>query len=227
MFGLKKKQETISITDVPLDLPYSPEYTPDLGWLEQFEYQLLFCPDETQRNMPEYQKIASDSAFIANVYTQKNYDFWEQRVGNNRMGIPLPASDTVVGTLFPPPSKIKGELHAMKPSAFIDLDDYKQNTKMFTRRRIIVLLPYRPLLTRNVSLREAGKELPLALQGEKIMLGTERVYLIRAWMYLGKKDYWDDLLDAGWSGFKPVKKFQSRRQWLGEYAYLTKHEFKD
>jgi hypothetical protein len=98
---------------------------------------------------------------------------------------------------------------------------------MFTRRRIIVLLPYRPLLTRNVSLREAGKELPLALQGEKIMLGTERVYLIRAWMYLGKKDYWDDLLDAGWSGFKPVKKFQSRRQWLGEYAYLTKHEFKD
>lgn len=212
---------------ISLDLPEIPKYTPDLGWLEQFEYQLLFCPDETQRALPSYTFIADDSAFVANCYTQKTYDYWEQRVGNLRMGIPLPASNCTVGTLFPRSRKIKGELHVVRPKAFIELDDYKQNTHMFIRKRVNVLLPHKPLLNRNVSLRDNGKELPLALQGRKIMLGAERVYIIRAWMYVANPNYWDDLLDAGWSGFKHVHQFQSKRQWLGEYSYFTKHEFKD
>lgn len=225
-FRLFRKDQDFS-PKVSLDLPKVPRYTPDLGWLEQFEFQLLFCPDETQRNQPEYQKIASDSAFVANVYTEKEYDYWEQRVGHMRMGIPLPATHFTVGTLFPRSCRIKGELHAVRPKAFMALDDYKENTCIFTRKRVDVLLPCRPLLNRNVSLRERHKELPLALQGEKIMLGTERIERLRAWMYVGNTGYWNDLLDAGWSGFKHVHTFTSKREWLGDYSYFSKHTFKD
>lgn len=227
-FRLFKPNQDITPKE-KLDIPVAPEYTPDLGWLEQFEFQLLFCPDETQRTMPAHSFIKDESAFLANVYTQKNYNYWEQRIGNMRMGIPLPASDVapVVGTLFPPPTKIKGELHAVRSQAFVGLDDLKENTKMFIRKRVNVLLPYRPLLNRNVSLRERGKELPRPLQGHKTMLGTEHIYILRAWMYVANRDYWDNVIDAGWSGFRHVHRFQSKRQWLGEYSYLTKHEFKD
>lgn len=225
-FRLFKENQVIE-PEEKLDIPQSPRYTPDLGWLEQWQFQLLFCPDETQKSHPEYKLIKDHSAFLANCYTQKKYDFWEQRVGDTRMGIPLPPSDFTSGKLFPHSLKIKGELHAVRPSAFLGIDEYRQNTEMFTRKRVNVLLPNRPVLTRNVSTRETGKELPRALQGRKIMLGTERVYVLRAWMYIGNSSYWDDLLDAGWSGFKPVKSFQSKRKWLGEYSYFTKHEFED
>lgn len=225
-FRLFKEDQVIE-PEEKLDIPQPPRYTPDLGWLEQWQFQLLFCPDEIQRSHPAYTFIADNSAFVANCYTQKEYDYWEQHVGDTRVGIPLPASDITAGTLFPQSCKIKGELHCVRPKAFIGLDDYKQNTDMFIRKRVNVLLPHKPLLNRNVSLREKGKELPLALQGRKIMLGAERVYIIRAWMYIANPSYWNDLLDAGWSGFKHVHQFQSKRQWLGKYSYFTKHEFKD
>lgn len=225
-FRLFRKDQDFS-PQVSLDLPKVPAYTPDLGWLEQFEFQLLFCPDELQRSQPEYKHISEHSAFMANAYTRKTFDYWEQRIGNTRLGIPLPASNITLGTLFPRSCRIRGEIHAVRPAAFIEIDYYKENTIRFLRKRVELLLPYRPLLNRNVSLRERHKELPLALQGEKKMLGIEKVHIIRAWMYIGNPEYWDNLLDAGWSGFKHVHSFTSKRQWLGDYTHFTKHDFED
>lgn len=225
-FRLFRKDQDFSPA-ISVDLPKVPVYTPDLGWLEQFEFQLLFCPDEIQRSQLGYSIIKDHSAFIANAYTRKTFDYWEQRVSTQRLGIPLPAANHTIGTLFPRSCRIRGEIHAVRPTTFIELDAHKENTIRFQRKRVELLLPYRPLLNRNVSLRERHKELPLCLQGEKKMLGTEKVHIIRAWMYIGNPEYWDNLLDAGWSGFKHVHSFTSRRKWLGDYTHFTTHDFKD
>lgn len=199
-------------------LSEASKHSPDLGWLEQFEFQLLFCPDETQRSLPAHPLI-EDSAFICHGFSRNLYNYWEQRVGVERLPIPMPGTPTLT-RYFPPPLRLKGELHAVKPYQFRELDNYKENRYKFLRKRVKVLVPYRPILRRNVD--TMGRKLPRALQGDKIILGTEHVYELKAWMYVGNPKYWDDLLDAGWNGFKIVSHYPSRRGWLKEYYSYSK-----
>jgi len=236
MFGFKRKQESFltqqQIQQAMLDLPQDPRFSPDLGWLEQHEYQLLFCPDETRRNQRK-SSLLGETIFRGNGFTRKNFNYWEQRVGEERTGIPMQSFAPGVKTLFPstlskfPPAlPIKGEIHAVRPKHFKELDDYRERGYKYLRKRVEILVPYKPLIKFNVDTR--GKALPLALQGKKMMLGTEMVWVLRTWMYVGNPAYWDNLFDAGWSGFKPVPHIgPSRREWLGEYYVFTKHEFKD
>jgi len=71
------------------------------------------------------------------------------------------------------------------------------------------------------------KPVPRALQGTKhFMLSKEKVYVIRAWMYVAIPEYWDNILDAGWRGFKTVNYYESKRSWLKEYYDFPKQPLK-
>ena len=199
-------------------------YSPDYGWLEQFEYQLLFCPDDTKTNHSHHCLI-EDSSLVATAYTIHNFNYWCMEVGEDRVPIPM-LTDQRHHTIryFPPPLKIQGEIHAVRPYEFLGLDTYKLNTVQFHRKRVNLIVPYREVIQEDYVLADADdpRELPLCLQGKKGAMSPEKVYIIRAWMYVGMPEYWDKLLDAGFRGFKTVNHHESRRSWLKEYYVYPK-----
>src|SRR5882672_7204564 len=83
-------------------------YSPDLGYLEQFEYQLLFAADDTKLGHSHHCLI-EDSAFVANAFTTNHFNYWYGDVGEDRIPIPMITSnlDRTI-RYFPPPLKIQG-----------------------------------------------------------------------------------------------------------------------
>jgi hypothetical protein len=63
------------------------------------------------------------------------------------------------------------------------------------------------------------RPLPRCLQGtlHPVYSGM-KCYIIRAWMYVAKPDYWEPVLDGGFRGFKIVNYYESRdKPWAKEY----------
>ena len=195
----------------------SVRYSPDLGKLEQYEFQLLFSPDETQRGYSQYPLI-QDSAFMCHAFTQRLYNYWQQRDGQL---IPLEASAPAAVKYFPPSLRIKGELHAIRPYQFRDLDIYKGNTVQYIRKRVKLLVPNRKVIVKDYY-DEDGKELPLCLQGKKGIHSPFEIQVVRAWMYVGKDEYWDPILSP--FNFHAVQHHTSRQEWLKEYYSYPKRE---
>lgn len=188
----------------------SVKYTPDNSKLEQYEFLLLFSPDETQRGYSHYSLI-EDSVFECHAFTQKFYNYWQQRDGQL---IPLEANAPAAVKYFPPSLRIKGELHAIRPYQFRELDAHKQNGIQYTRQRVKLLVPYRQVIISDYY-DEDGKELPVCLQGKKGVTGPEQIQVVKAWMYVGREEYWDPILSP--FNFHAVQHHESRRPWLKEY----------
>lgn len=200
------------------------KYSPDYGWLEQFEYQLLFSPDDTKQNHSRHCLI-EDSELVATAYTTHSFNYWCMEAGEDRIPIPM-LNDNPKHTIryFPPPLKIQGEIHAVRPYEFLGLDTYKRNGVQFQRKRVNLILPYREVLQEEYIFDKVGdyRPIPMCLQGKKGAVTSERVYIIRAWMYIAMPEYWDNLLDGGFRGFKTVNYYESRRPWLKEYYVYRK-----
>lgn len=200
-------------------------HSPDLGWLEQFEFQLLFASDDMRLGYERYGMI-EDGVPLCTAYTQETFGFWVQEIdvkGNlERTPIPLKQEGIPVLRWFPPSLKIKGEVHAVRTYQFRAIDDYKRNTKQFRRQRVNLLVPY----TRRVDEHGAdrlGIEFPQALRGKGIVIDLPpQVYILRAWMYVGIPEYWNELLDAGFRGFKTVNYYEGRKPWAKEYYDFPK-----
>src|SRR6266576_3198772 len=200
-------------------------YSPDYGWLEQFEYQLLFTADDTKAGYSHHCLI-EDSALVATAYTVHSFNYWYLNAGEDRVPIPMLTNEkqhTI--RYFPPPLKIQGEIHAVRPYEFLGLDVYKQNTVQFYRKRVNLIVPYKEINTEEYFNPDdqVYAPLPPCLLGKKVE-SPEKVYIIRAWMYIGMPEYWDNLLDGGFRGFKTVNYYESRRKWLKEYYAYPKRE---
>lgn len=194
--------------------------SPDLSILEQYEFQLLFSPDRTQRGCSEYPLI-QDSAFVCYAYTLRRFNYYLQRDG---LPIPLESDPNrpAVGNKFPPPLKVKGELHAIRPYQFRELDNFKDNLVSFRRQRVRLLIPHRPVY--KLPQRYAnGKPIPLIT--DQFAIGEERIGRpIEAWMYVGVADYWKDVLDGGYL-FEPVSYYEDKRRWLQQYYSLKRETY--
>jgi hypothetical protein len=192
--------------------------SPDLGVLEESEFQLLFCPDRTQRGCSEYSLI-EESIFCNYAYTEECFNYWQQRDG---LPIPLMATDQRQWQWVPPSLKIKGEIHAVRSHQFKHLDNYKDNLVSFRRERLTFLVPNRPLFRLPERYNENG--IPIPLVPGQYGVGKETVHRVQAWMYIGVHDYWDDLLDGGYN-FKPVVHYKDERPWLKEYYSLPREKY--
>lgn len=202
-------------------LTESVDRTPDMSVLEESEFQLLFCPDRTQRGCSQYELI-EDSVYLAYAFTLKRFNYWLQRDG---LPIPMLATSNERLKYFPPPLKIKGEIHAVRPYQFAKLDKAKDNLVSFRRQRIKLLIPHCPKL-KIPDRYENGKPVPL-MTGQ-YQLGAERIKPIEAWMYVGEPNYWDGLMDAGYNSanlFSTVTHYKDDRPWLGEYYALKRERY--
>lgn len=193
-------------------------YSPDLGYLEQFDYMLLFCPDDLRSTCLNH-KLIEESAFMATAYTRKNFNYWVQTVGDSRTPIPMEATGTQLVRYFPPPLKVKGELNLVSTHQFKDVDTEKRNGVQFQRKRVDLIVPFRGLIYKENVDEDPTRAIPDCLRGKEIpILQPERVAIVRAWMYVAKPEYWNDVLDAGFSrAFQTCNIYKSRRSWLNEY----------
>lgn len=203
------------------------KFTPDAHVLDEYEFQLFFAHDQLQRNMTLYPMI-EESAYLCSAFTTKNFQFFKSAVEPD--GIPIPMETELTEPLIrnlPFPAKIKGELHIIRPKQFLPLDIMLKNGVQFTRKRVRLIVPYRErrlFPTKDVH----GRPLPKVLQGKEGLTfwTNEKVYIIRAWMYVGNPDYWNDLLDVGYH-FQSVKMFEPKqRTWLKRYYKYTRDEYK-
>jgi len=209
-------------------------FSPDLGYLEQYEFQLLFAPSDFRLGYIRHGLI-EDGVPLCGAYTQQTYEYWLQEVGlpqggTERIDIPMRKDGPHVIRYSPPPLKIKGEVHAIRPWQFLGLDTFKRNTLQFRRQRVNVLVPYR--VKSDVPLDQDGNpySIPSALAHKNYQFeAPEKVHVLRAWMYVGMPEYWNDLLDAGFRGFKTVNHHVSRskRPWLKEYYDFPKHSLEE
>src|SRR5258708_2854851 len=150
-------------------------YSPDYGWLEQFEYQLLFTPADTKLRHSHHCLIDA-SALVATAYTVHSFNYWYIDAGEDRTPIPMITTDkkhTV--RYFPPPLKIQGEIHAVKPYEFLGLDTYKRNTVQFHRKRVNLILPYKELMTSDYFSHDR-EPLPMCLRGKNRTISPKQAY---------------------------------------------------
>lgn len=211
----------------------SVKHSPDLGWLEQHEHQLLFCADDTR---PGYSHncLISEHEFVATAFTAYKFRYWYQQAGEDRIPVPMmeQPGETHLVRYFPPLLKVRGELLRVKSYQFRELDNYKANRVQFLRKRVNVFVPSRELrYARNTLAADepcAFRPLPRALQGTlHPILSAQRMTIVRCWMYVGRPEFWNDLFDAGFRGFKIVNHYESKQPWLKEYYDFPKKPLED
>jgi len=192
------------------------QFTPDISELELHQFVLLFVCDDVMRAGKNYKLIAEHSAKAARGFTMKAFNFYSKRTDG--MGIPMKV-DAQPDRFSFTALKIKGEIHAVRPAAFPDLDRWYQNGQMFRRVRTKILYPTREhgMIVNKDSM---GRKLPVALQGAKHFLLPEKVEPIEAWMYVGVPNYWNPLLDGGYE-FEtvPIRYPKEDRSWLVKYYH--------
>lgn len=177
------------------------KYTPDVWFLEQFQYHHVFIYGPEQLDHLHHRRIVEDGFFTGNIgYTCEPYALWKKRLGKESFAIPL---DEEVGKIdghewgneFAAASKqpIRGEIHTLTMDQIISLDEHYRNTVQFSRRRVLVSVPYRLLY-------ETGAT----------KLVTEKfTSIIPVNMYVGMQGYWENTFaNSDNSTFTPVRLYE-------------------
>ncbi len=192
------------------------KFTPDIAILELSQFSHVFVCDDLMMAGKNHKIISDCSAKIARAFTMRSYNFYRKRTDGSSV-VMNPSGKMESGCY-----KIKGEIYSVLSSEMIRLDNHYQNGVQFKRYRTKLLYPTTTVaIVKDVD--EDGKPLPYTLQGnghKKVYHSPERVDPIEAWMYIGLRSYWDDLLDGGFA-FEPVHLAEPERSrnWLPKYYH--------
>jgi hypothetical protein len=192
-------------------------YTPDVAKLEEFEYQLYFACDETQRGHSRHEIL--DGEYKCPGFTQQSFNYWYPETPWDP-AVPMETTNFINPLKgLPPIAKIKGEIHKIRPQSIIQLDSEKQNGVQFRRKKVRIIVPYRALKwVHDVNHIPDDVEY---VADNGLGLTRERVCVIRAWMYVGIPEYWDKLLNS--YSFHAVDTYEAKnRRWLKEYYVLRR-----
>lgn len=181
------------------------EFTPDLWNMERRQLQLLFVYDEMMQGHHGHDLIKEHSVSLAAAYTEDKFILWRKNLGKKSYPIPL-----VKKYLSVPSARIKGQLYGILPPQFKELDKHKLNGVSFIRVRVNIQIPYR----RIVKMREEQGTVKL----------DEEIQRVRAWMYIGVPNYWDDQIDSGFL-YSPTQIYHPNREWLDKYYYFSQKEY--
>lgn len=185
-------------------------YTSDLHILERYERQKVFVYGSEMERFSNHDLLGQDRVRISSAQTTDDYSLWrDKKEGNHPIAL-------VDGLLIPCP--IKGELYSVSKSAILELDRYHRNGIQFNRKRVSLTIALRAV--KFIDERDLWSDrLRTPLNRAVITLEVEPVE-IKAWMYVGVKEYWEPQLDAGYY-FSPVKMFSPKNTTKPRYYYYT------
>jgi hypothetical protein len=202
------------------------KFTPDIATLEEYEWQLYFATDETKKDHLKHDLVGPEAQYRFPAFTQESFHYWDH---DAPFLPPIPMKVTgYVNAIpfFPPIAKIKGQVYLIRPQRFLELDRYKQNTVEYQRERIRVIVPYRQVLwlkDHNLDSAFGVQELFARSEyaGSSVKTSEERVAIIRAWMYIGKPEFWDPLISA--FDYRAVETFHAKnRRWCETYYNIRR-----
>lgn len=198
--------------------------TPDAWVLSRFQYQLLFVYGTQMRGHPQHELVMNHGAYAATAYTDGKFSLWKKRLGHESYPIALEGSGwRRPDWARPPHERVQGELYAIQTQQLIELDKHFQNTLEFKRKRVPLVLPYRELFTVPGTPLQQAIDASLGLDTKDQVVTTEtKVHLVKAWMYIGCSEYWDEQLEHM---FAPVAIYQPKIGWLGDYYSFTRTEY--
>jgi hypothetical protein len=185
-------------------------FTPDLPFLERHETQLLFICDAMQQGMWNEHLVRDFSTSVLGIgFTRDPFVLWKKSLGKYSDAIPLDVDydpDNVTTPEFRKnywdkiPGRIRGEIRAVRPYRFMELDIDKQNGLHFQRRRVSILVPY----------REVGRR---TKAGRMETFSEEKFEIVKMWMYVGIPDYFKDIIDLG-SQYTPTRLYKPASPFL-------------
>lgn len=200
------------------------KFTPDLALLEEYEWQAVFVTDELKKKFLKHELLGEDKRYLFPAFTQKNYHYWES-ASPLEGAIPFEVSqlrNPIVG--WPPIAKIKGEVYLIRPQRFLDIDTYKQNTVQYVRDRIRLVVPFRRIQWVKDRYGPEVAEFfrnPDQFHNNKTFTTDEHTYIVRAWFYSGRPEYWDPIITA--YDYGHVETFHSKnRRWADTYYAIRR-----
>lgn len=184
--------------------------TPDIWRIERYKTQLLFVCDEMQSNCHHHPLLCSQAKSCV-AFSDTTFSMWKKRMGKESTAIPLRLEfQSGMAQRSVSLEHVKGEIHQIPPRHFIELDKIKQNGVQFRRVRTSFLVPH--TTTRWSKQTGTFKEKTL-----------DRV---KAWMYIGIPEYWNDQIDEGFM-FKTVQKYAARNPMIERYYCFSPKEYND
>jgi hypothetical protein len=212
-------------------------HTPDIAILQQYELQLLFCPDDLKAGHRNEKLLGDEKMLMSKAFTEERYTFWRKNLALESYPIPLDrdTSDELAPSWADqkgaPRARIGGELYALRPNLFIDLDKFKENGVQFTRQRVKLIVPYKNVMVHDWREDVKDKNRISLSSTEKKMYSDMRFFTsqwkfktVRAWMYMGSNTYWEDQLETFSGRFSPVKIFRPNSPEIEPYYSFTKYE---
>lgn len=185
------------------------QFTPDVHIIEKRSGQLFFFYD----NFQEYGSLFSDLQNegvqpLCTAFTSQLFQVRSKLVGDPTLDRVVAVEPTkkveVLPWCDPPkdvPAHVKGELMLAPSGLTYFLDNFMENGKVYQRTRAMIRVPYR--------MRTGSTTTQM------------RMWHVKAWMYVGKPDYWGPLFDAGYTT-KPLPTFEpNNSQWPRYYAHRT------
>lgn len=197
------------------------KWTPDHLKLAQYSHQYMFVVDSLKKAQLQHWLIKEAATMKATAFTSDLYVSYDYGLGNQAYNIPIPHEEEkkpkpYLSYMNAPPSIIAGELFLISDyTVFEKVDRLKANGVKFIRKRVDIQIPYR----REKWIKDVSK-----IPSELIPITPGRAttgwytHNMKAWMYVGVKDYWEPLIDGGYL-FKPTPLIKPNSEWV-EHYYL-------
>lgn len=185
-------------------------YTPDIRTLQMNKHWYVFEYGEHMQSHRKHTFLVNDKAkFVGAAFTQfANLVMYKKDLGTFSYPIALsrtPKPKEVWLSDVGRPARIKGELYCVEGTeAIVSLDIERENGVSFKRVRMTILMPY----TKTMWSARTGS-----------FVAEEFLAEVPAWFYVGIKEYWDGILDNGYSSHL-VRRFPQipNRTAYGEYV---------
>jgi len=186
------------------------QYTPDYHLLSVVRSHLVLVPDDMAQLQPNHRLVhdGSLSGFypLAYGYTARRFSFIKKELGLKSFPIALELYHELKEELpvwMSDEYRLRGEIYAIRPQQIVLLDTHRQNGVQFERVKLNVNIGYQKYYKRKTK--------------ADYFLEREEMITIPMWMYIGRTEYWEDQLKAGFFDFKPVKIKTEDRLWLKQY----------
>lgn len=226
MFGMNVKRKASEVSTELLQIIAADQrrtqFTPDAHEINKNKSKLLFVHDDMAQLQPNHHLIREGSLsgfYPFNYgYTTKKFSFIKKELGLKSFPIALQLSEELKDNLpmyIAEEYRIRGELYAIRPQQFFELDTHRQNGVQFKRVPVSVNVGYKKLYRTHWFTAEGTKKY-------NYDLGKEEMLTVSAFMYVGREEYWKDQLLNDAFDFQPIDIIQEDRLWLKEYYQYSR-----
>lgn len=193
------------------DFQLTYNFSPDALEVQKKIAWWVFFYDSYMIGRRDYSKIKNELDYKpATAFTEERFTLWKKTRHKFEAPYPIaiedfdPRDKTIwdpsdISTKMKHRAQIKGELHLLSTEQILELDTTKLNGIEWQRTKVKVEIPY-------------------VVSREDVNRSMNKFTTRECWMYVGRREYWDRLIDAGFE-FQRVNIYNGRPELAPYYAW--------